>query len=294
MKYVDQVVRSTTGSPGPAFRSGICADLPRGERHLESLVVQGLTLPALICRLDVHDDGGGEREERHARREAATSHLRRLGEEEWTREDTVERMLMQYEFRSRPPASAVGLASGDGGGDDLEQRSRTYQRMVREVLGAQRRRITDLRNEGSVSDRPCSGWSASWISRTSGWRSEARGHSTSAFESRPRAATPTELESGILQDPCNPTQRDLTPLIRPYGPPPNGTPWHARRSTRPTSPTPRSASRPIRRRPRRWPNGSPPRRARMHGSCSRIAIASWATPTALRSTPGPPTAGRAR
>ena len=69
-----------------------------------TLVGQGLTLPWLLRRLGIEDDGGGEREELLARREAtaaAIAHLERLGEEEWTRDDTVERMLGLYRFRDR-------------------------------------------------------------------------------------------------------------------------------------------------------------------------------------------------
>ena len=121
-----------------------------------TLVLQGLTLPALIRRLDVRDDGGGEREELHARRqatEAAIAHLQRLGDEEWTREDTVGRMLALYEFRDRRLRQRAGeLDDGDEKQDDLDERSHTYQRMVREVLDAQRRRIIELRDEGTISD----------------------------------------------------------------------------------------------------------------------------------------------
>jgi CPA1 family monovalent cation:H+ antiporter len=120
-----------------------------------TLVVQGLTLPALIRRLDVHDDGGGEREELYARREAtdaAIAHLERLGEEDWTREDTVERMLALYRFRNRRLRQRAGeLDDGEEDGD-LDERSHTYQRMVRQVLDAQRRRVIELRDEGTISD----------------------------------------------------------------------------------------------------------------------------------------------
>ena len=121
-----------------------------------TLVFQGLTLPALIRRLGVHDDGAGEREELHARREAteaAIAHLGRLGEEEWTRDETVERMLALYRFRNRRLRQRAGeLDDGDDEPDDLDERSHAYQRMVREVLDAQRRRVVELRNEGAISD----------------------------------------------------------------------------------------------------------------------------------------------
>jgi CPA1 family monovalent cation:H+ antiporter len=120
-----------------------------------TLVIQGLTLPWVIRRLDIHDDGAGEREELHARREAAQAaiaHLRLLGDEDWTRNDSVERMIQYYEFRNRRLTQRAGELDGDEEEDDLDERSRGYQRLVREVLDAQRRRVVELRNEGAISD----------------------------------------------------------------------------------------------------------------------------------------------
>ena len=120
-----------------------------------TLVGQGLTLPLLIRRLGIEDDGAGEREELHARREAtqaAIEHLQRLGDEDWTRGDTVERMLQLYQFRDRRLTQRAGELDGDEEQDNLDERSATYQRMVREVLDAQRRRVVELRNEGAISD----------------------------------------------------------------------------------------------------------------------------------------------
>jgi Na+/H+ antiporter len=120
-----------------------------------TLVVQGLTLPWLIRRLDVHDDGGQEREELHARQaatEAAISRLGELAEEDWTRDDTIERMLALYRFRNRRLSQRAGELDGDEEEDDLDERSRAYQRLVRDVLDAQRRRVVELRDEGEISD----------------------------------------------------------------------------------------------------------------------------------------------
>ena len=120
-----------------------------------TLVVQGLTLPLLIRRLGIEDDGAGEREELHARRQAAQAaieHLRRLDGEEWARADSVERMIRLYEFRDRRLRQRSGeLADGESE-EDPEERSRAYQRLVREVLDAQRRRVIQLRDEGTISD----------------------------------------------------------------------------------------------------------------------------------------------
>jgi Na+/H+ antiporter len=121
-----------------------------------TLVVQGLTLPALIRRLGVRDDGRAEREELHARREAtdaALAHLRRLGDEEWAREDTLRRVTALYEFRGRRLRQRAGMVDGDEAEqEDLDARSRDYQRLVRELLDAQRRRILELRDAGAISD----------------------------------------------------------------------------------------------------------------------------------------------
>jgi monovalent cation/hydrogen antiporter len=120
-----------------------------------TLVGQGLTLPYLIRRLGIEDDGLAEREELHARREAATAaieELRRLGEEDWTREDTVDRMISLYEFRNRRLSQRAGELERDGDDGDLDERSFAYQRLLREVLEAQRRRVIELRNEGAISD----------------------------------------------------------------------------------------------------------------------------------------------
>jgi CPA1 family monovalent cation:H+ antiporter len=59
-------------------------------------------------------------------------------------------MLRQYEFRQRRLAQREGGPGGDE--DDLDERSRSYQQMVREVLDAQRRRLVELRDEHAISD----------------------------------------------------------------------------------------------------------------------------------------------
>jgi len=66
---------------------------------LGTLVVQGLTLPALIEVLGLEDDGLAEKEEAKARihaAEAALVRLEELVEEDWVREDTAERMRGLY------------------------------------------------------------------------------------------------------------------------------------------------------------------------------------------------------
>jgi monovalent cation/hydrogen antiporter len=116
-----------------------------------TLVGQGLTLPCLIRRLGVEDDGAGEREELQARREAATAaieHLRVLGEEDWTRDDTIDRMRAMYRYRYDRFAARF---SEDADGDAIEARTSDYLRIVASVIEAQRETLDDLRRDGAIS-----------------------------------------------------------------------------------------------------------------------------------------------
>jgi monovalent cation/hydrogen antiporter len=124
---------------------------------LVTLVVQGLTLPWLIRRLDVHDDGAEQREELLGRRRATDAALIRLDElamQSWTRDDTLDRMRGLYDYRRRRLAARAG-ESDDGDdvdSDGYEARSYRYQKMVREVLAAQHAAIVELRNRGEISN----------------------------------------------------------------------------------------------------------------------------------------------
>jgi CPA1 family monovalent cation:H+ antiporter len=117
-----------------------------------TIVLQGLTLPPLIRWLKVADDGAQEeREELQARlvaTQAALARLEELGGEEWTRDDTIERMRGAYEYRRRRLKARAGKIEDDG----YEDRSVAYQTIVREVLEAQRAEIVRLRNEGTISN----------------------------------------------------------------------------------------------------------------------------------------------
>jgi CPA1 family monovalent cation:H+ antiporter len=115
---------------------------------LATLVVQGLSLPALIRGLE--DDGTAEREEvqgRIAVAESALARLQELAEEEWVREDTAERVRALYGYRRRRFVARL-----DGDEDGLEDRSADYQRLLRELLRAQRQTLMRLRNQGKIGD----------------------------------------------------------------------------------------------------------------------------------------------
>jgi monovalent cation/hydrogen antiporter len=119
---------------------------------LFTVVVQGLTLPALVRRLGVVDDGTEEEAEEQAARiaaaDAALEALDGLGEEEWTRDDTVERMRALYGFRRRRFATLRGDLEDE---DGIVDRSLAYQRLMHGVIEAQREAIVRMRNEGLIS-----------------------------------------------------------------------------------------------------------------------------------------------
>jgi CPA1 family monovalent cation:H+ antiporter len=116
-----------------------------------TLVVQGLTLPMLIRRLGVAADDSEAQEELRARlaaAKAAIDQIDLLQEEEWTRDDTLERMRGLYEYRKRRFAARAGKIEDDG----YEDRSLTYQRTVQTVLVAQREALVQLRDDGTISN----------------------------------------------------------------------------------------------------------------------------------------------
>jgi Na+/H+ antiporter len=116
-----------------------------------TLVLQGLTLPMLIRRLGISDDGSESEEELRARlaaTKAALDQLDALQAEEWTRDETIERMRALYEYRKRRFASQTGKYEDE---IDYEDRAVTYQRMVQSVLAAQRDALVKLRDDGTIS-----------------------------------------------------------------------------------------------------------------------------------------------
>jgi CPA1 family monovalent cation:H+ antiporter len=117
---------------------------------LMTLVAQGLSLPVLIRALGLEADGSREREEITGRisvAEAALARIEELVVEDWVREDTAERVRGLYNYR-RSRFSARFGADEDG----IEERSAVYQRLLRELLRAQRRHLIELRNEGVIGD----------------------------------------------------------------------------------------------------------------------------------------------
>jgi Na+/H+ antiporter len=116
-----------------------------------TLVVQGLSLPALIRAVGMTTDGAEETEEIRARlvaTKAALTQLDELAGQEWTRDETIERMRALYQYRKRRFAARAGKIEDDG----YEDRSLVYQQMVQIVLAAQRDALIQMRREGELSN----------------------------------------------------------------------------------------------------------------------------------------------
>jgi monovalent cation/hydrogen antiporter len=119
---------------------------------LVTVVGQGLTLPWLIRRLGVTDDGTEEEsEEVRARLVIAKAALARVDElegEEWTRDGTIERVRNLYRYRKRRFAVRAGKIEDE---DGIEEGSLAYQRMMHEIYAVQRSELVRLRNQREIS-----------------------------------------------------------------------------------------------------------------------------------------------
>jgi monovalent cation/hydrogen antiporter len=118
---------------------------------MATLVLQGLTLPAVIRLLRLEEDGISDKEETKARIHAAEAALGRLEElagEDWVRPDTAERMRGAYRFR----ASRFAARFDDEDDGEIEERSQSYQRLRRELLDAERNAVLELRRQGRIND----------------------------------------------------------------------------------------------------------------------------------------------
>ncbi len=118
---------------------------------LGTLLLQGLTLPALIRVLRLQSDELERKEEAKARiyaAEAALARLEELVDEDWVREDTAERLRAMFNFRRERFRSRFDPET-DG---DLEDRSLSYQRLLRELLDSEREAVLNLQRDGRIDD----------------------------------------------------------------------------------------------------------------------------------------------
>jgi monovalent cation/hydrogen antiporter len=116
---------------------------------LATLVLQGLSLPVVIRRLGVVDDGLANVEERTARlkaNEAALAYLRELDGK--FPSDMVERLRAEYDDRIRQ--LEVCASAGEDRADGLITPS--YQRLQQDALDVERQTIIQLRDEYVIND----------------------------------------------------------------------------------------------------------------------------------------------
>ncbi len=118
---------------------------------LATLVVQGLSLPALIRWLGIKDDGSTEREERDARLQANRAALARLyevAEHDPAKADALQRLRIEYEDH-------ILQLEGDqlkSAGRALRRFSSEYERLSHEALQTERQTIIQLRNREIIND----------------------------------------------------------------------------------------------------------------------------------------------
>jgi len=130
------------GTPMP-FRSEIL--LVTVVVILVTLVLQGLTLLPIITRLTLPVDHGAEQEEMYARTEAiraALEHIADLRDEQWTTREELAQLEQEIRLAQ---SRLVGPA-------DSIARAEVACRTRLSVVGAKRRALIHLRDEGAISD----------------------------------------------------------------------------------------------------------------------------------------------
>ena len=119
---------------------------------LATLVLQGLTLPAIIKALKLKDDGADLREEREALRQASEAAVKRL-----TAIDDISIINPQLMERVRLPYAQRLERLTEQTRDDPECRltegeSAAFRRLRGEALDAERKAIVALRDQGRISE----------------------------------------------------------------------------------------------------------------------------------------------
>jgi CPA1 family monovalent cation:H+ antiporter len=118
---------------------------------LITLVGQGLTLPALMRRLQIESDGeAAEAEEVQARllvAKAALHELDAVAPEDWADEDTVEQVRASYMLRKHQLAARAGRIRDDG----WEDRSLARVQVLRRLHEAERRALLDMYGAGDIT-----------------------------------------------------------------------------------------------------------------------------------------------
>jgi CPA1 family monovalent cation:H+ antiporter len=119
---------------------------------LATLVVQGLSLPAVIRLLGIErDESKTIYEENKARvhaARAALAHIEALAGEDWANDDSLERARRLYDYRDR----RFSARFDDDADDSLDRRTAGWVRITQSIIEAQRQAIEQLRRDGVISD----------------------------------------------------------------------------------------------------------------------------------------------
>jgi CPA1 family monovalent cation:H+ antiporter len=116
-----------------------------------TLLVQGLTLPALIRRLKVEDTRSGAHRRANARFstvQAALDHISDLSFDDDVPPGVVERARNMYTSRARQLAGQCQIGVEVEAGDD-----EAWSRLRRDLIEVERRALLGLRDEGKVPNR---------------------------------------------------------------------------------------------------------------------------------------------
>jgi Na+/H+ antiporter len=120
---------------------------------LATLVGQGLTLPLLIRRLGVGDDGTTDHEEMHAREEANTAALERLEAlaVEWSGHlELIDQLRARYQHAAE---HLEHEHDEEGNEPPVDQEMVEHAAIRQAVIDAQRLSIIDLRDRGVIGDQ---------------------------------------------------------------------------------------------------------------------------------------------
>src|SRR4051812_12127803 len=124
---------------------------------LVTLLVQGLSLPALIRRLGIADgeeDGRHEDEIRVRAAEAALARIDELEEEPWVRDASAERLRELYEYRLE---RFRRRAEEDGARSELDDQTADFARLPVELINAERDEPLGLRRRGEITEEVMGG-----------------------------------------------------------------------------------------------------------------------------------------
>jgi Na+/H+ antiporter len=118
---------------------------------LTTLVFQGLTLPVLIRKLGIKDDGVTDEEERSARlaaNSAAIDYINERAARDGVSSDLIGRLRAEYDDRVQQLEQCCGNNQNPSGEIVTPQ----YQQLQQEALGVERDTIIGLRNQQVIND----------------------------------------------------------------------------------------------------------------------------------------------